>query len=607
MAISSSKGLCPRNALLQVLLIFVASVSALDVTEYFGSSLDKSTYLDWVQKISYDRAAFLSSESNPDMGVALHWSTDSTHIHLAVAARASGWVGFGMAESGGMRGADIILFTAENNKLLDTHVLDQLATPIKDECQSWTLTNSITSGDDGFIIFEASRLLDTGDSQDRPIINDASTLVPPARVIAAWGDNPTPTYHGIENRARSSLRFFGPEAGKEADFFSQAMETEAEASFTMTATDFAIPRNETVYQDFCFSAQDLIAEGVPLEKALHTIGIEPLVDSRSRKYVHHFTLSGSTEPWDPSTDECEMFPGIELAYVWAPGDEPLNMPPNVGQPLGVAGFQSFKLEIHYNNPWHDEGNIDSSGLRFYYTSQKREMDMGVFQTGDAALSLYGEPVAVSDEDGLLAQHSFTCSGGCSEGALKEPVTVFREHLHMHKSGASMQNLQIRNGEVVRKGEVQFWDFDQQGNMAVLQESFTIHAGDGFKTYCNYSPSKGEIFGLSSQEEMCIAFLFYFPRQMMQVPFLGEAPFMCDMELGNIMPECGVEHSKSTVNSAAALGRKFGSAPMTCPAEDGGDAPSFSPTINDSDDESSGHTLSVCIAAAFVAAFAFFGW
>jgi hypothetical protein len=64
-----------------------------------------------------------------------------------------------------MRGADIIMYSAETDKLVDSYVLDDLVTPMSDDCQSWTLVNSIAQ--DGFIIFEATRALNTGDSQDR--------------------------------------------------------------------------------------------------------------------------------------------------------------------------------------------------------------------------------------------------------------------------------------------------------------------------------------------------------------------------------------------------------------------------------------------------------
>jgi len=308
---------------------------------YFGGG-DNSTYLEWLQQSSYNKSAFLPSTQGEDTGVALHWSTDESSIRIAVAAQATGWCAIGLAESGSMKGADIVMFTGETNELVDSYVLDQLVMPFPDDCQSWTLLNTTVEG--GFVIFEATRLLDTGDSQDRPILDDSNVLVPATRVIAAWGDTVTPSFHG-GNTARSSLRFFGSaDSSEEIEAFQRIMQDEAEGNFTVRANNFAVPSEETVYQYFCFSEADLLAMNVPLDQDLHTIGVAPIVTS---EYVHHFIVVGSIEPWDSSLNCEDFFPGFETAYVWAPGDLPLTLPSNVGGPLGSSGFKSFQLEIHY--------------------------------------------------------------------------------------------------------------------------------------------------------------------------------------------------------------------------------------------------------------------
>jgi hypothetical protein len=283
------------------------SVTAQDPTSYFGG-INNSAYLDWLQGASYERSTFLPSITDPDRGAAMHWTANATHLILAIAAMAEGWVGFGIAESGSMRGADIILFTAETNELVDSYVLDDLVTPFPDDCQSWTLHDSFADG--GFIIFQASRLLDTGDTQDRSIINDSSALVPPTRVIAAWGDSSVPSYHG-DNKARTTLRFFGADSGEEIALFENIMQDEAEGSFVIRANNYSIPAIETMYKNFCFSAQDLADMGVPVNSSLHTIGVEPLVDPRARQYVHHFVVTASEDPLETYACDNE-FPGLEM-------------------------------------------------------------------------------------------------------------------------------------------------------------------------------------------------------------------------------------------------------------------------------------------------------
>jgi dopamine beta-monooxygenase len=548
-----------------------------DPASYFTGD-NNEAYITWLQQSSYEKSSFLPNKSG-ELGAAIHWTIDSNKIYLAVATKATGWAGFGFAESGSMLGADIVMFTVATEELVDSYVLDQPTFPFPDDCQSWTLINSVTEG--GFIVFEVERLLDTGDTQDRVLVDDSNTLMVPTRVIAAWGNSVSPSYHGPDNNAKSSVRFFGSSGGvDEIQAFTKSMAAEAIGNFTIQANDFLIPPVDTHYQRFCVSAVDLAAEGVPIDQELHGIGIEPIIDPRTRKYVHHFTVSGMSDPWD-TTQDCEDFPSFEMTYVWAPGDLPLTLPANVGGPLGAnGGFRSFMLEIHYDNSALDVGNLDSSGIRVFYTDVKREFDMGVFETAD--VQLFNEGELVSPDGGGLSQHAFDCGGTCSAFFLKQPITVFREHFHMHTTGVSMSNAQSRNGDVIREGNVEFWDFNQQGNLAVPQEPFEILPGDGFRTTCNYNAKKGETWGIASSEEMCMAFLFYYPRQLRAVAdpsFPGytlELPFMCAPGFfGQLIPECGATYeyknatdlkADNSSNIPAALGRTFGTAPKmgSCP-------------------------------------------
>ncbi|KAI2513742.1 copper type II ascorbate-dependent monooxygenase [Fragilaria crotonensis] len=556
---------------IRALLILAASAvsTAVDPVSYFGGT-DNGTYLDWLSNTSYDHNAWLGSSSDATLGVSVHWSTDSTHIQLAVAAKASGWVGFGLAESGSMRGADIIMFSAESNELVDSYVLEDLVTPIPDDCQSWTLVNSVSQ--DGFIIFEASRLLDTGDTQDKPFTDDSNELVAASRVIAAWGDTSAPTYHGFTNRAKGSIRFMGAISVTEMELFQKSVTLEAEGNFTIAADNHEIAAVETKYDFFCFSGANLTAMGVPIDEDLHVIGIEPVVDPSSSRYVHHFVVSGTNDPWD-SRLNCAEYPGFEMVYVWAPGDMPLRLPDNVGGPLGLAGFRSFRLEIHYNNPELDAGKIDSSGVRFHFTSKKRQYDLGVFQTGDPRLALRN--ITLSN-DTALSEHSFDCLNSCSALFLNESVTVISEHLHMHKAGISMKNSQSRGNQVVRVGEVQFWDFDQQGNLGVVQAPFTIQPGDSFRTTCNYKTNNGEVFGLGSSDEMCIAFLFYYPRKALPSEY-GDIPFMCGPKVfGDFLPDCDASWTRADLQDTSELGRTFGVAASSCPEPTPANFPSPSP-------------------------------
>ena len=531
-------------------------------TEFFPGTI-KDVYTDWLATVSYNKTTFIESPYDTTTGAALHWNIVDDMIYLAVAVtQATGWAAFGLAESGSMRGADIVMYTAETDTLTDAYVLDELVQPSLDTCQSWTLINSVV--DEGFIIFEAKRLLNTSDAQDRAIIDDTEFIIPSTRVIAAWGNDTTPSYH-FRNVARGAVRFFGtPEMADDESFFFQTVSTEAEGNVTLSADNYIIPSDVvTTYARFCFSSNDLMNSSVPMDQDLHVIGFEPFVQPGNTKYVHHYILYASEMPFNYTNASCaEEYPALEIAYVWAPGDFPLALPANVGGPLGARGYQSYALEIHYNNADMTPNVSDNSGVRVYYTSQKRQYDLGVFQTGDPFVAL--QATIVNENGGDFAQHTFVCEADCLTNHLPEPVTVIRESLHMHKTGATASNEHIRNGQVLRSSRVNFWDFEQQGDLAVVQAPFQLNPGDSFRTVCNYNSPNDVIWGLASEEEMCIAFLYYYPRT---VSDMGIA-ISCGLGFNDFLPGCEVTYNVTTsqIRSLDEI-RTFGGAPSssaTCP-------------------------------------------
>ena len=259
------------------------------------------------------------------------------------------WLAFGIAESGGMPGSDIAVFSANDNTLTDYYATEY-ATPFKDVSQDWDLIASHVT-EDGFIIWEAERMLNTEDNQDRVIVNDApdgnELTFPPTKLIAAWGDQASVTagqlsYHG-SNRAKGDVRFFstldGNQLDAEVDIVSK-LEAESDGSITVSANGYVIPSEETTYADFCFSRSDLIALGLPDGEDVHIIGFEPVLDKS--KYLHHVTVRADKDP--------ELLPQCSenfgpMIYVWGKGVGPLALPPEAGFKIGATGFNSLIVSI----------------------------------------------------------------------------------------------------------------------------------------------------------------------------------------------------------------------------------------------------------------------
>ena len=420
--------------------------------------------------------------------------------------------------TGGMKGSDMVIFETATSEIFDAHVLDDIyAGPIRDDCQNWELTSSTVDEDGGFIIFEVTRLLDTGDSFDRAIIDDSDVFVAPHRVIAAWGDTETMSYHGVDNRVRSSIRLHPRQGGSdesETAAFQKSMGEESEGNFELRAVDYAVKPIETEYVNFCFTNADLVRLGMPANADLHVVGIEPIIDQDSKEFVHHFVLTGSESPNEEASESqeaCDAVDDTETAYSWAPGEGPFTLPLNVGGPLGTAGFKSYKMETHYDNLSLSTGVLDSSGVRMFYSSKKREFDMGILELGDGMITLFGQSVITEDSASGFVRHTFGCPSSCSTVSLSEPVKVIRETLHMHGTGQRMANEQIRDGKVIRQGAVDHWDFYQQGDLVVQQPTFSILPGDSFRTSCYFQSNEEVLWGIGSQDEMCTASVYYYPR------------------------------------------------------------------------------------------------
>ena len=183
----------------------------------------------------------------------------------------------------------------------------------------------------------------------------------------------------------------------------------------------------------------------------HVIGFEAIVQNTTSKYVHHLVLTACTGADDCGQACVEWFSsnglyssslsntsststrsrssaasyvsteyGYEIPsfcdyestsiFVWAPGVANEQLPEDVGFKFGPAtgGYTSLNLQTHYNNVDGDEGVMDSSGIRVYYTSDLRPLDMGVLSLGDPGVGLEGTPIPEGKSSIL-----FECPGSCT--------------------------------------------------------------------------------------------------------------------------------------------------------------------------------------------------
>ena len=145
----------------------------------------------------------------------------------------------------------------------------------------------------------------------------------------------------------------------------------------------------------------------------------------------------------------------------------------------------------------------------------------------------------------------------------------------------MTNEVIRGNQVINAAVSDVYDFDQQGLYHVPQRPYKVMPGDSFRTTCYYKD--GTSFGLGSQQEMCIAFILYWPARKVQ-----GSPWICpynpwnDLGTGedricaslsycsflatshtqihwlfHLLAGCAAELEHTNLNSSDELGRNFG--------------------------------------------------
>lgn len=538
-----------------VQVLFVVLVAALPVgqaarvgpADYFFANAttdidnEKAPYVTWLQErgAAYERSVFLHPSSDTTMGegAAVFWTlhdeaettgdiaslltravTTEPWVQFAVAVQARGWVGFGLSEAGGMLGSDMVVWDSQDpTKITDMHVVEGRL-PQEDKCANWDLLQ--VTFEDGWIILEVARNLDTGDSQDRPIMDDSSAFMAVTRLISAWGDEAF-GYHG-PNVARNGVRLFGDEnaAGATPESHHERMTSMADGSFEVYARNFTIPATETTYHESCFNYQDILDQlpDIVEGQSITLIGGAPFFSPETAPFVHHYLVLSSDQP-----DACDY---STMLAGWAPGDIGLELPENTGMPIfGQGQAKSIIIQIHYHNPNLKENLMDSSGYELFFTFKPREFEMAVLQVGDPFRELSGTPVGEG-----LSQWTFECDTTCSTLALgDESVTVVQESLHMHTKGVRMVNELVRDGEVIHTASVEVFEFEQQGSYLVPMQPYQVQPGDTFRTSCYYR--NGTEFGSGSRDEMCGTCCFPFsPRSFFWVVITQPLSPLCLVSL-----------------------------------------------------------------------------
>ena len=181
-------------------------------------------------------------------GTLIEWTISGDEIELQLTAPTTGWVGFGISESGGMIGGDEFVASVDDTTGAvtsgDYHSTVQDGTaPILDDCDDWVVISGTQTTESTVIVVR--RKLDTGDTQDWPILNETMST----RVMLAYGNTDDFGYHGNDQRATTKIDFYNEDLSPAIQIAAFDASSDV-SSFTMLNGNFAVPEQRTCLKMF---------------------------------------------------------------------------------------------------------------------------------------------------------------------------------------------------------------------------------------------------------------------------------------------------------------------------------------------------------------------
>jgi hypothetical protein len=236
----------------------------------------------------------------------------------------------------------------------------------------------------------------------------------------------------------------------------------------------------------------------------HITGFVPRIDNAT--IVHHILLLEAPSAYSPTPTPCGSGTSIQWRIVmgWAPGSKGLEMPADVGFPVGSGGSTThYVVQMHYSNINGLAGQKDATGFDLC-TSALRKYEADVLAFGTRRINI--PPNATKTAD---CSYKIPSQAGQTNLIAALP--------HMHKLGTAMSTTMTPagGGTEVDMGTMTTFSFDTQ---AWLPLTGALKPGDTVRTKCTWKNNTGAPvgFGERTEDEMCYSFTMYYPR--IRLPF-----------------------------------------------------------------------------------------
>ncbi|KFA70674.1 hypothetical protein S40288_07370 [Stachybotrys chartarum IBT 40288] len=451
--------------------------------------------------IPFDRSQFSGNATLDTEGdVQLFWETGDEYSTFGIASRSSGYLALGFSETGAMTGADMAVgYMDENDEfILENRHATGFAFPELSVDQQNNIRLREGHQQDGVtaFIFEKRNEADCLENQVN-VATDAWQWF-----IYAFSDENTFTQHEPGNNGKKYVKL----GTGDTVSVNEVRVIDNTRNFTIVQSEVAIPAVETTY---CYSLHRM-----PAGQRNYLLGERPL---RTSDLLHHLVVYAcyglSDEYLDMVGEEAncdwENFSNPCNGFVteWAPGMSGRTFEPGYGKPFGEDYYEYVMFETHYNNPEGLEGETDAATFTFLYTDEPVETEIGTLTLGD--LQVDGWFLEPGQE---LVAHSTVCTPECTSQWPSEGITAFSVFHHMHYRGRNMRVQIIRDGqEITPLSTLRDFEYGYQFSKSLNQ--IQLLPGDKLITTCEYDTSEDTEpvpGGQSSQDEMCFAWVDYYP-------------------------------------------------------------------------------------------------
>ncbi|XP_061164656.1 uncharacterized protein LOC133173681 [Saccostrea echinata] len=440
---------------------------------------------------------------DPDGKYVLFWNVNKTHIVFEAHVETKGYIGFGLSPNGKMYPADIIVGWVKDGV---PHFKDMYSVghsrPIVDSSQDWHLLYA--NEDSCRTSLKMVRKLDTCDDKDFKITDDT------VKIIYSYHHNDPVNhdaimYHGV-NRGVKSLLLLSKITPPVLESDSQVVD--------FFNNNYHVPAVDTTYSCRIFDFSSL-------HKKHHLTKFEVIVQKGHEVLVHHMViykcpginrnLVNSPNYVCYEDPDKSKHPCGKIVAIWAVGGEAFYFPDEAGLPVAEPGDTDlYIMETHYNNPGLRNDLVDSSGFRLTVTPTLRLHDAGILEVS-----------AMVDQSQVIPPHqpnfisTVFCNASILHQGLKDfpdGIHVFGVQQHAHLLGKAIKTRLIRGGvEQKPLADDRHYDFNYQD---FRRTNRTLRDGDSIIVECTYdSTGRTNVTygGFSTSEEMCISFIFHYPR------------------------------------------------------------------------------------------------